>query len=181
MLEQRGQRSGHVCAIRLPSHFANTVFVAIIVPVDNKKNAFWGPLFGSKIVVIFGIFILYFALSDPSRPFFQTIFVMLKHLSTPICFFIEILRTKQCKIVSNNNPKSDPKKCIFLIINRYVNCNVYSTINVEIRWRAWRVRPVGNAGAPVGTTTAPAPVVLEVLFRIRVLFVVLVPVRMHGV
>ena len=72
-----------------------TVFVAIIVPVDNKKNAFWGPLFESEIVGIFGVFIVYFALIDPSRPFFRTIFVMPEHLSITICFFKEILTTKQ--------------------------------------------------------------------------------------
>ena len=76
-------------------------------------------------------FDIYFGPVDPSRPFFRAMFVMPKHLNTPICFFIEILRTKQCKIVSNNTLKRDPKKCIFLIINRYVNCNVYSIYPVR--------------------------------------------------
>ena len=44
-----------------------TVFVAIIVPVDNKKNAFWGPLFEPKIMGIFSIFIMDFAYFYPSR------------------------------------------------------------------------------------------------------------------
>ena len=39
------------------AHHLNTVFVAIIVPVDNKKNAFWGPLFHRGFTRDFAMFL----------------------------------------------------------------------------------------------------------------------------
>ena len=56
----------------------------------------------------------------------DAILPILKHARALILLFLKIFNTKQRKIVLNNNLKRDPEKWLFLIINRYVNCNVYS-------------------------------------------------------
>jgi hypothetical protein len=84
---------------------------------------FRGPVFDTKNLGIFDIFLTYFESIDPSRPFFRAIFVILTHLRGIFCVLNEILSKKQRKIVTISTKKGTlkgPQKMVFLIVHRLV-------------------------------------------------------------
>ena len=91
--------------------------------VYNKKMHFRGPVFDTKNLGIFDIFLTYFGPIDPSRPFFRAIFVILTHLRGIFCVLNEISSKKQRKIVTISTKKGalkGPQKMAFLIVHRHV-------------------------------------------------------------
>ena len=110
-----------------------TVNVAINVPVDNKKNAFFGVPFE-------GIIWHNFSLFGPQNLHGKAHWSvkMLRHDKyCPEKGSRGVNRPKICQNVSKKSlilvSKTEPPKRIFLIINRYDYCNEYSTRQRGIR------------------------------------------------